>query len=149
MEPLSITAAVVTLIARFAETALAFNSIRTKYNHASVTITSIATECTVVGAALSQIQTVILRAPQVTSSHFDQSSQLATYFETAITACAMTLSVLHEEVNKLVGDGENFHGVTRMARVRYIWNEAFMSQLLQQIRGLHSAINLLLNALQL
>ncbi len=65
-------------------------------------------------------------------------------FDQAITGCMLVYSVLEDEVQKLYARADSVSG-----RIRYLWREEAMKDLLHQIRGQQTALTLLIQALQM
>ncbi|PGH13662.1 hypothetical protein AJ79_03510 [Helicocarpus griseus UAMH5409] len=139
MDPLSITASISGLLVACAQVVKIASDVRGKYKTASLTISSIATECVTVTTALSHLQVLVIRR----ADSFD--SNTANMFECVITGCKLTLSVLDEYIMELSLD----HGeLTSKNKAKVVWNESEMKELLQQLRGHESSLNLLLTVMQ-
>ena len=99
-----------------------------------------------ISASLGLIYNLILRDPEALRSNFATRPELEGAFDTALTGCALIFSVLDDEVQKLQGDGEL--GVA--GKVKIVWKDETMKELLQQIRGQpQNALSLLTQALQM
>lgn len=152
MDPLSITGTVLSITARCLTTAKALYDLREKYKDAQVIISAIYTESTVISASLSRIQSLVLQDPDALSKQLQFRPELETVFDTALTGCMVVFSVLDDEVQKLTTAGADAVGSAKLgfkAKARYLWNEATMKELLQQIRGQQTAITLLIQGLQM
>ncbi|KAI1200447.1 Dbl homology domain-containing protein [Nemania serpens] len=148
MDPLSITTTVIGLTATCLQTAKALNDIKDKYQNAQLTISAIVTEATIISASLSRIQTLIL-------GHVDDVNEklkrpdLETTLDIALTGCFVVFNVLETEVRKLTEvPGAQEQGLGAMAKIRFMWSESTMQDLLRQIRGLQTALILLLQLLE-
>jgi hypothetical protein len=144
-EPISITAAVLAVSDRCLSTARAISALRHKFKNAQITISAIHSESTVISASLSLIYNLIQRDPEALRSNFATRPELEGAFDTALTGCTLIFTVLDDEIQKLHVDGELGIG----GRVRVIWKDETMKELLQQIRGQQSALLLLTQALQM
>lgn len=149
MDPISITAAVLSITATSLKVARGLNYIREKYKHAQLTISAISTEATVVSASLSRMQGLILRDADDITGQLQDGSELTKIFDCALTGCSVVLDVIDDEIQKLVeaSNGEEETGWS--ARCRLIWNEDLMRDLLVQLRGQQTALTLLLQGIQL
>ena len=148
MDPLSIVGLAGTLVPLCVRVTYALNNVKVKYSQSNMTISAIVSECSVIAAALTQIEGIAKKDPDGFASRLDPSaSQLGASFELAMGGCSITLAVLNEEVEKLtVGEKVGFLGWK--PKVKYIWNEAGMRDLLGTLRGQQSALHLLLAAVQ-
>jgi hypothetical protein len=148
MDPVTIIGLVASLVPMCAKVGKALSDVRSKYNNASMTLSSIASECSVIATALSQIEQVAIKDPRGLSSRLDASgSQLGASFELALNGCGLALSVLSEEVGKMEGSG----GVRILgwkSKAKFVWNEEGMKDLLGNLRGQNGALHLLVTALQ-
>ncbi|PGG99379.1 hypothetical protein AJ80_09375 [Polytolypa hystricis UAMH7299] len=145
MDPLSITVSISSLLVACAQVVKVASDIRGKYKTASLTISSIATECVTVTTALSHLQMLAIRRAEF----FD--SNTINMFDCVITGCKLTLSVLDEYIMEISAGGTDTYGPGRMttkSKAKVIWNEAEMRELLQQLRGHESSLNLLLTVMQ-
>jgi hypothetical protein len=146
MDPISITTAVLAISARCLTTAKAVSTLRDKFKGAQITISAIHSESTVISASLGHIQSLILKDPETLSSIFTSRPGLEGAFDTALTGCALVFSILDDEVQKLQGDGGEIGAAEKM---KIVWKEETMKELLQQIRGQQTALSLLIQALQM
>jgi hypothetical protein len=148
MDPLSIATGVASLVLSTTKVVKQCNDFRSKYKIA--TLPAIATECHTICIALSQIEALFDRDPNGTSARLNSKAHLRLVFENALTGCAIVVSIIDDEVEKLMkSTQDDVSGQpSRMARVKYVWNEDTMKELLQQARGQQTAIQTLLAALQ-
>ena len=145
VDPISITTAVLAISTRCLSTAKAVSALHDKFKNAQITISAIHSESTVICASLTLIYNLILRDPETLRSNFATRPELEGAFDTALTGCALVFSVLDDEVLKLQGDGE----LNVVGKVKIVWKDDTMKELLQQIRGQQSALSLLAQALQM
>jgi hypothetical protein len=146
VDPISITTAVLAISARCLTTAKAVYTLRDKFKGAQITISAIHSESAVISASLGHIQTLILKDPDTLSSNFTSRPELEGAFDTSLTGCALIFSILDDEVQKLQGSGGEMGPAKRM---KIMWKEELMKELLQQIRGQQTALSLLIQALQM
>ncbi|OQV00740.1 hypothetical protein CLAIMM_06199 [Cladophialophora immunda] len=152
MDPLSIAAATSSLVFCVVRSGKALAGIYEKYQDAQRCVFMMQTECTVLAAALSQLQmhfstvskSAMARYPEFVIESIDLS----------LVGCTLTLSVLSKEIEKLAAadgiDIDKNKPAARLGRgkkIKYLWKEESMNELLQQLRGQSSALNLLLRAL--
>lgn len=146
MDPLSMTVSITSLLLGCAKVTKAAQDLRLRYKGASLTMSSIATECSAVTTALSYLQNMII------GHSMTGQQDLVNTFDCVITGCTLTLSVLDEYVAELnyLDNPEAFNpsSVTRKDKMKVIWNEAEMRELLLQLQGHKSSIMLLLSIMQ-
>lgn len=148
-DPLSVSASVVGLVANFTQAAIGCNNLIKSYKGAPIAITSIHTECTVLRIALNQVYAVMTKDLGATSDRMTSDSRLAEDFEIALDGCQLTFQCLDEELRRILkaSDQEEHQQVKWKDRFNYVWNEESMKSILEQMRGLSGAVNLLLTAL--
>lgn len=126
------------------------HSVGKKFKRAPLMMTSVATECNFIYAALTQLRAF----DWVTiTSHAAEGSQeqLTRATESIILGCTLTLSVIEEYALELQ---EYVQGVRTspteqmgiMARVRVLWKEDEMRELLLQLRGYQTGLTGLIRA---
>src|SRR5436190_4339003 len=104
MDPISLIGLAAGLIPMCAKVGKSLNDARSKYVASSMTVSAIVSECTVIAAALSQLEQVARNDPQGLSLRLDpRDSQLGISFELALSGCSLTLTALNEEIDKLTG----------------------------------------------
>jgi len=117
--------------------------LRSRYSDASITITAIYSESMIISASLSQVQGLLLR------DALQRKPDLRSAFDTALTGCMVVFSCLDDEVRGLIGKAASGSDLDRMDRVRIVWKEDRMKELLQQLRGQQTALLLLIQGLQM
>jgi len=146
MDPLSITAACSSLAFALVRNGRALTTVFEKYQNAQHSIFMIQTECTVLAAALSQLESTITGNKGARLSKYPSSVVEA--IDLSLTGCSLTLSVLEKEVTKLIENAvEVASRMGKSDRAKYVWKEGSMNELLQQLRGQSSALTFLLKAL--
>lgn len=148
MDIVSVTAAAASLALNFAKACKSLVEIKESYDQAPMTVTSMATECKTITAALTHLQGLTLEKSAALSPGPTLSDNLATGFDEALTGCMLILSVLEAELRKIIEGGEEFGNMTFRKRVKHLWNEETMCQLLQHLRGQHTAVSTLISILQ-
>lgn len=114
-----------------------------------MTISSIASETTILSAALSQIESVAVHNSDSLTSKLSGSGQInfRTAFDTGLNGCTLVLSVLEKELLGITGGKEANH-LTKLNKVSVLWKQDHLQELLMQVRGQQTALNLLISALQ-
>jgi hypothetical protein len=148
MDPVSLTAGVASLTFTCAKVIKCFHAIKSTYQTAPVTIIAMTAECASVSASLNQIQGLVLSNPVALSSRMSPASSLTKNFDDALTACMLTLSVIEDELEGMVEGDQGTGTLGFKAKAKFLWNEAVMAALLQQLRGQQTAIGLLVAVLQ-
>lgn len=149
MDPVSITGAVLSVTATALKCSKVLDSFRQQYNIASVTISAICSETTIVSASLSQLQVILLQGSGAIKP------ELIPVLDTAITGCNVTFSCLEREVGKITAACPPGSSATMVAepsmkmKLKLLFNEDTMKELLQHIRGQQSALTFLLQLLQM
>ncbi|KAF2252440.1 hypothetical protein BU26DRAFT_502909 [Trematosphaeria pertusa] len=149
MDPLTITSTVIAISARCVRTARALYDLRGKYRDASMTITAIYSESTVISTSLAHIQGLCTRNPDALRSTLLERPELEATFDQALTGCVLVYSVLDDEVQRLYVAIEKDGLAGSMGRIKLIWKEDAMRDVLVQIRGQQAALGLLIQALQM
>jgi hypothetical protein len=107
---------------------------------------------TVIGASLSQIQTLLLRNSDGISSLFDTRPELYDVLDMALTGCMVVFSALDEEVRQITGQARRLEDIADLGwqkKVQLLWNEDKMKELLQHLHGQGSAVALLIQVFQM
>jgi hypothetical protein len=105
----------------------------------------IQTECTVLAAALSQVQ--VLFSGRDSRRTIQVPKVVLDALESSIIGCTMVLSILTKELSKIVTDIEISHTLKRKQKSKYIWQQDKMSDFVQQLRRQSMALGLLLKAM--
>ncbi|KAF2396239.1 hypothetical protein EJ06DRAFT_524959 [Trichodelitschia bisporula] len=100
------------------------------------------TECTVISASLSHVQSLVLKIPKDRSAKLQA---LHSTLETALAGCMVAVTVLEQELEKLVPADE----VNWLARAKLAWQDEKMKELLAQLHGQQSSLTLLTQLLSL
>jgi hypothetical protein len=121
-----------------------------KFKRAPLMMTSIASECSLIHVALAQLRNFDWSSM---SSYGDPSrtEQMTRATEAIILGCSLTLSVIEDYAIELQDYVDSSHlspteqmGI--MARVRVLWKEDEMRELLLQLRGYQTGLTNLLRA---
>jgi hypothetical protein len=129
-------------------TAKDLHALRKKYNDAPMTVLSMCSETTLVTAALSQIQNLVLRKEDMTSL-LRARSDLAAALDTALIGCAVLFSCLDEEIQRINRTALSAGQFSWRGKLRVIWNHDRLKELLDGLRGQLTAINAVVNLLSL
>ncbi len=148
MDPLSISTAVASLVTTGTKAVTLCNTLVGKYKNAPRTLASIRTECTTVKAGLSYIYFLINRDMELFSSQMQAHGPLTETLDVALTGCTVTFSLLDCELQRLYDKSCDRDGFRWKDKLKYIWDEKVAKALLDQMRGLQSAITLVMTALQ-
>ncbi|KAL8785349.1 MAG: hypothetical protein Q9213_003414 [Squamulea squamosa] len=148
MDAFSISASVVGLTATCLKTAKALHDIKDKFDNGNLIISAICTETTIISASLSRIQSSILSSPDEISDKFKERPDLVATLDSALTGCYVVFDVLQVEVQKYTqSKNSESSNIGFRAKLRYVWNETAMQDILTQMRGLQTALALLLQLL--
>ena len=123
------------------------SELRSKYNDAPMTIVAICSETTLISASLSQVQTLVLRRHDLTNV-LNARPDLAAALDTALIGCAVLLSCLYEETQRITKGSTQPSQYTWRGRARVMWNHDRLKELLDGLRGQQTAISTIINLLQ-
>lgn len=128
--------------------------VRTKYKRAPLVMTSIATECSTMSVALSQLNYVDFRGMLTSTAREPNSlNQVLQSIDAVIIGCSLTLSVIEDTIVELQdsnddsGEGSE-QTLGRLSKARIVWHEDEMKELLQQLRGYQLNLTTLLTVIQ-
>ncbi|GKZ35050.1 hypothetical protein AbraIFM66950_005490 [Aspergillus brasiliensis] len=149
MDPLSISASVATLTATCAQTAKALNDLKDRFDNANLAISTICTENTLISASMSHIQSYILRNIGSVSDKLQTQPTLESTLDQALTGCYVVFDVLQSEISKLteMEQLETSVDTGLSNKPRDVWSESTMKDIVQQMRGLRTVLDLLLQLL--
>ena len=119
-----------------------------KYKTAPAILTSIRTERITIKAALSYVNCLMKRDTELLSSQLKAHGPLVEIFDVPLTGCALTFSLLDIELQKLYDRSKDHDSYRWKHKMKYVWNEDQAKAILDHMRGLQSAVNLMLTALQ-
>ena len=148
MDPFTICTTVASLVKTCGTAVITCNGLLGRYKNAPQILASIRTECVTIKSTLSYVDWLVKRDTELLSSQLKAHNPLAETLDVALTGCAVTFSILDIEHKKLYDnskDQDNYKGKDRM---RYLWDEDRAKSTLDHMRGLQSAVNLVLTALQ-
>lgn len=148
MDLLSISAAVAALTATSIRAAKTLHGIKDKFQGAELTITSLCIETTIISASLSQVQSLLLGDQDRIAKDLSNRPDLEPTLDQALTGCFVALDVLQAEIEKITeACPTGSKNVTLKAKMRLLWNETTMQDMVTHLRGIQSALSLLLQLL--
>ncbi|KAF5251262.1 hypothetical protein FANTH_3697 [Fusarium anthophilum] len=143
MDPLSIASSVVGLTATCLSTCKKLHDLAGEYQDVPAVIAMICSESTIISIGLSELQMKILRRDDLVQA-WASKTEIWTAFETALTGCMVVFSCLEAETRSLRSKNP---GV--WAKIKFIWNQERLKELLGALRAQQSSITFLLNLLEL
>ena len=149
MDPFTICTTVASLVNTCGTAAIKCNGLLIKYKTAPQILASIRTECVTIKTALSYVNWFVKRDTELLSSQLKAHSPLAETLDVALDGCAVTFRLLDIELQKFYDRSKDQDGYTWKDNMRYVWDENSARNILDSMRGLQSAVNLVLTALQL
>ncbi|KAJ4178871.1 hypothetical protein NW755_012893 [Fusarium falciforme] len=145
MDPLSIATSVVGLTATCLTTCKKLSDLAGNYEDVPVVIAMICSESTLISIALSELQMKILRRDDLSQAWASRTDVLMA-FETALTGCMVVFSCLEAETRQLQSQNSSSMGV--WAKIRFMWNQDRLKELLNALRGQQTSIGFLLKILE-
>ncbi|KAF5984732.1 hypothetical protein FBULB1_3239 [Fusarium bulbicola] len=143
MDPLSIASSVVGLTATCLSTCKKLHDLAGEYQDVPAVIAMICSESTIISIGLSELQMKILRRDDLAQARASKT-EIWTAFETALTGRMVVFSCLEAETRSLRSKNP---GV--WAKIKFIWNQDRLKELLGALRAQQSSITFLLNLLEL
>ncbi|KAH8695832.1 hypothetical protein GQ44DRAFT_779701 [Phaeosphaeriaceae sp. PMI808] len=138
MDPVSLTAAVASLVINAAKSVATLKNLCDAYSEAESTIQSICTQTTVVSTSLTHLQMILLQNPDTIKE------ELLPVLDIAVTGCTVIFSCLEREVSTL----PTAHAPGFLERIKLLWNQKQMDTFLQHFHGQQTALTMLLQLLQ-
>lgn len=117
------------------------------YEDVPVVIAMLCSESTIISIALSQLQTLILRREDL-SQVWASKTEVLDAFETALTACMIVFSCLEAETRQLQAQSPSSTGSRVWTKLKFMWNQDRLKELLSGLRGQQISINFLLQVLE-
>ena len=148
MDPLSITANVVGITTTCLATIKALNDLRTKFREAALTLAAICSESAVISATLSRLQSFIMSQERKFLKCFEDRMELVATFDIALLGCVAVFSCLQEEIGRITRGMDNPQ-IGKFGKIKMLWREDVMQELLRQIRCQQVAISLPIQILQM
>ena len=122
--------------------------LREKYKDTPVVLASICSESTVISASLAQIQSLLLQRQDL-ADVWKSRTELPVVLDQALTGCMVIFSCLEDEIQRVTSGASEPSRIRWLSRLRMLWNEAQLNDLLGAIRGQQTAITLLIQLLQM
>ena len=113
-----------------------------------MTVVSICSESTVVGASLSQIQGLLIQRQDLAEA-WKTRTDVAMALDTALTGCMVLYSCLEREIQRITASTSSSGRLNWRVAIRTVWNESKLQELLTALRGQQTAISLLIQLLQM
>lgn len=148
MDPVSICTTVATLVTTSAKAVTVCNTILGKYKNAPQTFASIRMECTTIKAAFSYVHWLINRDTELLASQLHAQGPLVETLDVALTGSTVIFALLDIQLQKLYVASDSQKGYSWKDKLRYIWDEDLAKSILDHMRGIQGAVNLVLAALQ-
>ncbi|CVK84846.1 related to GTPase-activating protein of the rho/rac family (LRG1 protein) [Fusarium mangiferae] len=143
MDPLSIASSVVGLTATCLATCKKLHDLAGEFQDVPAIIAMICSESTIISIGLSELQTKILQRDDLAQA-WASKTEIWMVFEAALTGCMIVFSCLEAETRSLRSENPGL-----WAKIKFIWNQDRLRELLGALRGQQSSINFLLNLLEL
>ncbi|KAG4264995.1 hypothetical protein FPRO04_00721 [Fusarium proliferatum] len=135
--------AIVGLTATCLSTCKKLHDLAGEYQDVPAVIAMICSESTIISIGLSELQMKILRRDDLAQA-WASKTEIWMAFETALTGCMVVFSCLEAETRSLRSKNP---GV--WAKIRFIWNQDRLKELLGALRAQQSSITFLLSLLEL
>lgn len=152
MDPLSISLAIAPLLLASAKLTKQINDFAGSYKNATTTLASICIECRLIHVALCKIQGLVYQSSSVLTARLSSEKSLRDAFDSALTGCRMTVAAVDVEIRKLIDSEAVSHSgkpeISFRRKLRYVWKEDLMQNLLDQTRGQMASIQFLISLLQ-
>ncbi|RSL41096.1 hypothetical protein CEP54_015925 [Fusarium duplospermum] len=145
MDPLSIAASVVALTGTCLKTCKKLSDLAGNYEDVPVFVAMICSESTLISIALSELQMKILRRDDLSQAWASRTDVLMA-FEESLTGCMIVFSCLEAETRQLQSHDLFSMGV--WAKIRFMWNQDRLKELLNALRGQQTSIGFLLKILE-
>ncbi len=153
MDAVCAASALVGLLFNCATAVKQCNDLRGHYKNADQTLRSIATEVSTLRSSIHQLQHLMQRDPAALSSRWDLKSMLPQTFEAAIQAFNNVLDALLLELATFKFDDKAGQSLkltlTRGLKIKLLWSESAMQDLLVQLRAQQQSLQFLLNVLHM
>jgi len=125
--------------------------VRTKYKRAPLTMASIASECSTVSVALSQLHYIEFPLSGARDGN-GTINPVVQSLDAVMMGCTVALSLIEDHLTdfrvvteEASDDGQALLG--KMAKVKFVWNEDEVKELLQQLRGYQLNLTTLLSVM--
>lgn len=109
---------------------------------------AISTEAAVISASLSQIQALIL-TKQNPEQLLRSRPEIAATLDTSLTGCMVLFTCLDEELREVSRYARGNDSLSWRGKVKTVWKQDRFQELLDGLRGHQTAINTLIQILQM
>jgi hypothetical protein len=116
------------------------------YKDAPMYIVSITSETTVISASLSNLQSLLLREPDLPNLLASRPELIAA-LDASLTGCMVLFSCLDDEMRR-INPSSQAGAISWRSKARLVWNRDKLRELLEALRGLQMSMNMLLQLLQ-
>ncbi|KAJ5980395.1 hypothetical protein N7481_007693 [Penicillium waksmanii] len=147
MDPLSIAASIAGIVGVCLQAAGSLDALRSKFQHAQVTITALASQCRAIKTGLSRLQMVTVQNHAIRNQ-----DDIIHTMDTTLTGCMVVLSCFDNTLEKLckAGTGAKRSLITRWRnKARVVWNEDEMKGYISLLQGQQSSVAFLVQLLQM
>jgi hypothetical protein len=145
MDPLTITVGVSSLLVSVAKVISSCNDIQIRYDLARDLLPAITRECDLMKLGFVKIHDLL----ESGHDRYRGKDDLLSVLENTLAGCSLVLDVLREEVG-----AEQPQGVrqrpkpNQCSKLRFLWNEKKLRELLTQLRGQQGGLTLILTIMQ-
>lgn len=101
-----------------------------------------------ISASLAQIQSLLLQRQDL-ADVWKSRTELPIVLDQALTGCMVIFSCLDDEIQRIISEAPEPSRIRWRPRLRMLWNESHLNDLLGAIRGQQTAITLLIQLLQM
>jgi hypothetical protein len=139
MDPLSITATVLALSRTVLLTARDLHSLQSHFSSSTRIIHSISTECTIIGTFLSQLPALLNDPSESAGTRIEGSPELGEALKIALDHFADIHQQLNTEISYFKENPKKPGQLRFRDKIRYLWNEDGLKEMLEILRGHHVA----------
>ncbi|KAF4956008.1 hypothetical protein FGADI_4181 [Fusarium gaditjirri] len=143
MDPLSIASSVVGLTTTCLSTCKKLYDLAREFEDVPAIVAMICSESTIISIGLSELQMKILQRDDLAQA-WASMTEIWMAFETALTGCMVVFSCLEAETRSLRSENPGL-----WAKIKFLWNQDRLKELLGALRAQQSCITFLLNLLEL
>ena len=122
--------------------------LQAKYKNAPMIIVSICSELHLLSASLAKVESLLLHHRHNLVEVWQSRTDLPALLDAALAGCTMVFSSLDTQVQRITDAGKNPGWIQWRPRLRTLWNEQQLNDLLGGLRGQQGALNLLIQLLQ-
>ncbi|KAK4106750.1 hypothetical protein N658DRAFT_491374 [Parathielavia hyrcaniae] len=131
--------------------------LQAKFKDAPTVVTAIISESSVISASLAQLQSLLFQRPGLARQQQWGASRtdtdLPAVLDQALTGCMLVFSCLEAEIQRITGAPGRSPEAAALRRwrprLRLMWSESQLNDLLTSIRGQQTAMTLLIQVLQM